>query len=62
MKIVDIATYRFGIAQNLKGGWHEKFLIFFYWLFLNLGSSYIHIIFGGFFAPQLSAENEVSFH
>ena len=35
---------------NLKGGWHENI---FYWLFLNLGSSYIHIIFWRFFALQL---------
>ena len=31
------------IVNLLKGGLHDKFL--FYWLFLNLGLSTVHIIF-----------------
>ena len=31
-------------------------------IFLNLGLSTVHIIFCRFFAQQVSAENEVSFH
>ena len=34
----------------------------FYWLFLNLGLSTVHIIFGRFFVQRVPAENEVSFH
>ena len=33
----------------------------FYWLFLNLGLSTVHI-FWRFFAQRVPAENEVSFH
>ena len=32
------------------------------WLILNLGLSTVYIIFCTFFAQQVSAENEVSFH
>ena len=34
----------------------------FYWLFLNLGLSTVHIIVWRFLAQQVSADNEVSFH
>ena len=35
---------------------------FFYWLFLNLGLSTVHIIFWRFFVQRVPAENEVGFH
>ena len=34
----------------------------FYWLFLNLGLSTVHIIFWRFVVQRVPAENEVSFH
>ena len=39
-----------------------KIFFLLYWLFLNLGLSTAHLIFWRFFAQQVSAENEVSFH
>ena len=51
-----IFTSRF---TALKGG---DMKIFYYWLFLNLGLGTVHIIVWRFFAQQVSAENEVSFH
>ena len=42
-------------CSDLKGGFHAN--TYFYWLFLNLGSSTVHKIFIDFFVPVVLASS-----